>query len=393
MRFLILTSLLSLCACQSMNLFDRNTKDVSALPPSPEVIRQQEQDLSPADEKIARAEFTFAEKYYRNFLQKYPQSIYFQRAQLGLARSLEGQQKWTEATEVYRQVIQATTETQPEIAAMAHLKVSFCYDALGDETRLLSSLKDAERLKDKLPDEQKLAEIPARLAAALNRMGQTKEAKIYYQQAQRGVAVVVAKSGSLENREKVSQLYYLMGSLSQEAIHPDNIQARLDALSLQQTFLLRSIENQGSGWSKKAFDDLQRNYKQAWDTIQAWPDLKSMDQAVALRIKTETQNRLTDQLLKLSTQLRQYRSPETNEKNDLINALFAFLDEQDKQANQFYLSQKEMNPLTPDSQKRQGLKKEGVVYSSPQFPNEKKAAKKQELLPEKKVTDPNLNKE
>jgi hypothetical protein len=271
--------------------------------------------------------------------------------------------------------------------------LSYFFEAIGDEPRLLASLKDAERLKDKLPDEQKFAEVPARMAAALNRMGQSKDAKIYYQQAERGVATILSKGNSKENLQKISQLYFMMGNMSTAHLSAENLQAHLDTLALLQVFLLRSIEVNGAGWSDLSYENLKENYVNIWQVVMHWPENKSMDKAVSENLKKETQDRLVGQILRMVNQLKLYKAPETADKNNKLTATYEYLNKLEKSGNEFLLAKKEINELTPEAKKRQSLKREGTVHSEAVFPIEKKSDK----LPEKKSTapetDPNIKHE
>ncbi len=347
-----LASLVMLTACSSLRFGHPSGVDVD-----PRIRIEQETELQKADLALESMYFQNAEKMYADFQTRFPNSVFFQRAQLGRAKALEAQEKWAEAAELYRQTIESTRSRQPEITAQALYEISFCYENLGDEARVLSSLQDALKLKTYLTAEQAQAEIPARLAASFNRMGRIKDAEQYFQQADKGIQQIRATRGSEATTVWLSRTYYHMGIFSTHQLSYENLQASLDTLQMVQTFSLLSAEAGGEPWSKMAANGLTANYRDLWRTIQQIPLNKAMDRGAAQREQMDRQESFTGQMLTLINELKSYRSPERGGSNSESDELFMALAKLEKQAQDFLYSMKERNPLTPESEKRSGLKR------------------------------------
>lgn len=341
----------------SCTLFEK--KEVTGLPPDPAIKAQQEARLKEAEEQFDKRNFSKAVQLYEKFRKDFPESIFYQSAQLGLAQSLEAQGQYSPAINLYRETIEATRGNQPWIAAAALYYSSFSYEALGDEARVLASLKDALALKKHLKEEVALAEVPARLAASYYRIGETADAEKYFQMAERGVIQLQAKD---EKPDKVwlSHVYYQMGVFSTQQTSFETLRAHLDTLQMMQKFSLRSIEADGKPWADMAFQGLKDNYHDLWSGIQTVPLNKSLDLAAAQREQKEVKIQLVGDLLTMINELKNYKVPESPMTPN-VNSLFNYLDEIEKQGQMILTNAGEYTPLTPESQEKQGLRKEGVI--------------------------------
>lgn len=366
---------------------------------NPVLKAQQEKELRVAQGELDRQQAEEAEKSFTAFQIKYPISVFYQAAQIGKAKALELQGKWSEASTLYRASIEATRETQPEIAAQALYEISFCYENLGDEARLIASLQDALRLKDNLKPEWAMAEIPARLAASYNRVGRMEEAQKYFKQADQGVTQLKIMKDKDVTPEWIAHVYYEMGLYSTNQLAFENLQASLDTLKMVQIFSLRSVEAAGEPWSTLASQGLQGNYRDIWNTIQDIPQNRSMDVGAAEREKLDRQTEFVGQLLTLIQDLKRYRTPEVG-KNQPLKELATLLKSVESQGSQFLSSTHTHTRLTPESVRRNALKKEGVVVKSTESPLPEKAKASETPVessqefpaePQKKVdVDPNL---
>lgn len=326
-------------------------------PIDPRVRAEQEKEMRPADQALLNLKYPEAEKLYLDFQKKFPASVYFQRSQFGLAKSLEGQGRWAEAASLYRRTFETTRNQQPEIAAQALYEISFCYENLGDEARVLASLKDALAMKEYLTPEQALAEIPARMAASYNRMGQTEEAEKYFHEAARGIHQLRSAHTMDHTGDWLAKTFYHMGVFSTNQLSYENLQSHLDTLKMVQIFSLRSAEAGGEPWSKMAATELTVNYRDLWNTIRQIPMNQAMDRGAARREQMDRQVNFTGQLLTLMNELRTYRSPEHREESPEASELFLALGDMERQAHQFLNSLSDRTPLTPEAKKRGGLKR------------------------------------
>ncbi|PIS10891.1 MAG: hypothetical protein COT73_07000 [Bdellovibrio sp. CG10_big_fil_rev_8_21_14_0_10_47_8] len=368
---------------QGCALFQRDDSMASV---DPRVRVEQEQQLSKAEEALEQNLPVEAERLFLEFQMNFPNSVFFQKSELGLGQALERQERWSEAAEKFRNIVEINHDSQPEIAAHALYELSSCYESLGDDSRLFAALMDLEAFKKYLKPEQALAEIPARLAAAYNRTGRSDEARKYMALAEDGVQSVriqqLEKKNALGNPADthwISQVYYKMGRFSTHQISSENIQAYLDTLKMVQIFSLRAIEGGGQPWSDMADKGLTENYRDVWAAIQGIPMNRAMDTGAALRELIERKTDLIGQMLTMINDLRLHRSPQSEA---LTGPLFQYLGSMEKKAESFLYRQPERTPLTMEEKKRQALKKERASLVKPEDPKPTE--------PTQEKSDPNL---
>lgn len=360
------------------------SSEITGAPIDPRVRAEQEGEIKIADDALAKRDFESAQTLYLQFKNRFPNSVYYQRAQFGQAKALEELDQWAEAAELYRKTAEATRERQKNIAAQALYQLSFCYENLGDEARVLASLKDAQNMSEYLTPEQAYAEVPARLAASYNRMGLTKEAHENLKKADAGVAEVRAKLAQEVTPQWIAQIYQKMGSFSTNQLSQENLQASLDTLKMVQIFSLRSAEADSDPWSSIAVQGLMENYRDIWNTIQSIPLNTAMDPGAAKRERNERWTHFTGQLLTMMNDLRLYKMPEHKDPKGSLATLFSFLKKLETSGRDLLMSMGEQNPLTPDAKRKQALRRDGLTVKPVQTETETTLPKK---LPEK---DPNL---
>lgn len=361
--FLFLSLLLTACSAFQI---DERTGD----PIDPRVRAEQEVEIKKADESLTNGYFSVSKEQYIEFQRKFPNSVFYQRARFGQAQSLEAEGKWTEAAQIYRGTIEATRERQPEIAAQALYRISACYENIGDEARVLASLKDALNLKQYLSPEQVDAEIPARAAAAYSRMGLSKDAEEQLALADQGIQNIIKINRSTMNQAELklwsSEIYYKMGLFSTENLKPENLQAALDSFKMVQIFSLRSLELGVIPWSEKAKKALMLNYEDLWKVAQNLPTPEGLDFEAANRQKTERQIYFAGQLLALTNDLRSAQVVAKEVRSPLSAQFFKGLSKFEDKIEKFLYTQGEFTKLTPEAMKRQQIKQKKIKLQDPQ---------------------------
>ena len=340
-RLTIILLLLSGCV-------SKGPRDYSGAEIDPRVRAEQEGRLSIAEAAFVAGNYAQAESLFLEFQKQFPTSIFYQKSQFGLAQSIEAQERWSQAAQLYRQTIDATQATQPGIAAQAYFQLSFCYENLGDETRVLASLQDAQRLKAHLPVEIAEAEIPARLAASYSRMGRAQEAQVLFKEAQRGIERIRGQQNTAFSSDWLAKTYYQMGVLSTQQIHSENIQTVMDTLRMVQAFSLMSAEAAGEPWSGMASTGLMRSYRDLWNAVLQIPLNPSLESGAAQREQTERQDKFAGDLLIMINDLKSYRAPEPASESVQASELFIYLGYLEKSLQNHLYALKERNPLTTE---------------------------------------------
>ncbi len=354
-------------------------KEVEALM-DPAVRAYLDKRVTEAETLLEKQNFVQAEAHFAQFEKDYPQNIFLNRSKLGHARALAGEGKNSESIQLYHEVIDSSLQFHPEFVALASYYASFSYEALGDESKTIASLNDAKAQIQNLPVPVAKAELPARLAAFYNREGNKEESRKYYRQAEQGVAVLYQENTPANNIAK-AKTYFLMGELSSNQVTVDNLPSQMDTLALTQIFLLRSIEMNLKPWSAQALENLQNNYRDIWNAILQVPKSKSLDALAAEQEQREAQVIAIGHLQELTQKIRAYQTPEQDQNNPYQTALFKFLDQIDIHSQEMLASLSPSLVLTPEAQKRETLRHEGVIHEGGELP------KKETTKP---PTDPNL---
>lgn len=320
-------------------------KTISPGPVDPVVRAKMEQDLKSAEEQLKEQKYNEALEAFKKFGKDNPVSIFTQRALIGEARALEGLNEWTKAAAIYSNVISDTRETNPDVAALALYWSSFCYEALGDEARVIAALLDAYKMAEYLPAEKGKAEVPARLAAAYARIGNEEESRKYLQIADKGISSLFGnKSDTPEMRESKSEIYYLMGHQSTAQLSEESLGSYLETLNLLQVYLLRGVELEGTKGGEHSQKQLMAQYRDLWVRIDAIRAPDGYDPVAGEVTRRQAKSKWAAELLDSVERLRQYRLP--TEKGKLVEELFSYLEEFENKAKQAILAAAELSPLT-----------------------------------------------
>jgi tetratricopeptide (TPR) repeat protein len=356
-RLLLSLSVFLLAAC---SYFQKN-EGISGLPVDPAVRATQEKQIVEAEDTLEKQDFKIAAELFTKFEEENPQSIFIQQARLGLARSFHGLGDFAAANEIYRNVQQAARQAEPAVAARALYYHSFTAAAMGDDVRALALLTDAYSVKASLPEEIGLAELPARLAASYFTLGDQKKARAFFSEAESGVAFLRAKRVNEPNRDWLAKIYLMMGQFNTTQLGTESISAHIDSLGFIQIFLLRAVEAQGVPWSEKALEHFKESYRDLTQLIESLPMNTTMDQGAAQRELMDRKSKSYEKMLVILNELENYRSPEIDEKNQQVNALFAFASEVRRLSQDFLQKNVSYTPLTPESRRRQSIKQEGLT--------------------------------
>jgi tetratricopeptide (TPR) repeat protein len=359
---------------------------VTGLEINPQIKNQLDMQLQEAENLLEKNEYEAAETLFQKYQKEWTYSIYLLRSKIGEARALEGKGQFSDSVRVYQDVIETAANRYPQIVGLASFYSSFCYNSMGDGARTLAALQDAERYSSHLPREISEAEIPARLAAYYNRIGDEVKALEYFQKAEKGVGLLYSKP-DLKNKEAKARLYYLMGSYNTSHVDAFSFSTSLATLATMQVFSLKSIEVNHPTWSKIAAEGLKRNYSDIWNSILTFRKDDTMDSAAAEQNLKERQVAAIGEVLRNIELLRLYKS--SDRQNNFSKTIFAFLNGLEQNGRQAMNSAR-LTKMTVEAEQRQSLHRTGVVHSAPVFDNEK--GKKDEETGEQteKPKDPNL---
>lgn len=340
----------------------------------------EERELQAADDLIARGQFAEAQKLFKDFQGRYPQSMYFQASRLGEAQALQGQGKWVEAVNIERDVFLKTKNLQPDIAALAQYRMSFAYEALGDDQKTVASLLDAKSLGSALPKAVVWAEVPARLASVYSRLGREKEAIQYLNEAEKGIAKLREEQSVTSLRKDwLAKTYVQMGTASTNQLSVDNFESFVNGQKLVQVYLLKAMELDDPVWSPQALKQLKATYQDLYVQVEA------------VRENRSQLAHLGGSLVELIDRAELYRPLTGQPQNSYQIEFFTLLANMKAKTEKLLYQGQESMGLTEESQKLNSIKRAGRVKVEKLLPEEKASkAKPQETPKAAPSEDPNL---
>jgi tetratricopeptide (TPR) repeat protein len=260
----------------------------------------------------------------------------------------EGLGECQKASDRYRQVVRSSAGKFKSIEAQALFRLSLMYECLGEDAKTITALLDAKKRARDLPVETSDAEIPARIAAAYARLGNRDLALQYFEKASRGLKSALSQAPTERQTEMAARTLFLMGhlSLSQQKAEGD-ANSYLQSIIMQQPHLLRAIELNHDRWSAKAETDLKLAYDNIWK----------------FRLEDENKQReFYTHALQTINELRKIHLPGGNAR---VEGIFAALDSHETKLQAELSNVSERNALTPDAERREGLKRDGKLVDPP----------------------------
>jgi tetratricopeptide (TPR) repeat protein len=336
----------------------------------------QEKDLGISEALLAKGEYGNALVSFRDFQTQYPQSVYLQASRLGEAQALEGLGDWVQASGIEREVSLVTLKEQPQIAALALYRLSFSYLELGEDSKSVAALLDAQRLSQYLPLQVRVAEIPARLSAFYAGQGRDKEAASYLNDAEKGVDNVLKNPPKDLQKDWLAKTYYQMGSISVSQLTALNFIEFLRGERMVQVYLLKAMKLNDPQWSAKSLQYLLDMYQE-------------LDRLVTVETARENQVQMAAAFYDLIEGADLFRPLENQRTTSYEVEFYKKLSEVRKRTEELLYSTRGGMELTEESQKLNSLKRAGRVKVDSLLPHEKKSSIS---LPPKIVPseDPNL---
>lgn len=326
-----------------------------------------EKELEFADSLFDRGEYAKAADIYSDFHRSHSGTAYDVPVLFNWAMSLEQLRQCSKALELYRSVLRLTVGKVKTVEAQTYFRMSYVYECLGDDPKLIASLHDALKRKANLQEEVSLVELPARLALAYSRRGNLKVSKQYLDLAEQGILTLEKKTrNQTEKKSLLARALYTMGTVTEKEKEKASDFSYIDSLKFMQPYLYKSVELLADTWSELAQKEILSAYDRMFKKIQD-AKLGAEDSTIAelsekklMQLRSE----LAQKLLANIEDLRGYRLAQTNEPV-LIANLFSELKSREKQLRSFMAKNIFVTPLTKEAKKNQGIKRQGRVVSPP----------------------------
>lgn len=316
--------------------------------------------VSSIEKLIDNEEYSEALAESKRFHEIKTPSKYTQEVNYYSARASEGLKDLNTALTGYREIIRNSI-TPENVKNKSLYRQSFVYEALGQDEKVVATLLDLQKSGLTNQDQIFLAEVPARLAIIYARLGNHKLSESYYAEAEAGIKKLQAKQAAEVNRKWLPKTLYFMGNLSAREIREKDFEASIRPLEKAQSFLLRVVTMNDEVWSKKASDELYKIYK---DIILAISNVKlpeNPDEEVAQKeAQAKKWSMATMALESLKNLKLAWDSAKDIPQEDKKNFM-TFLDLQEKELGVILEETPVTSRLTPEAQKRQGLKRSGRI--------------------------------
>lgn len=317
---------------------------------------------SDIQEKIDQEKYQDAVDMSETYLKDYPLVPQTQKVEFLRAQALEGLGKYEDAIDSYRKVVR-TTASSRDIVVRALYRLSFCYEATGQDDKLVASLLDVMSRKKDLEVEVVTAEVPARIAAAYARLGNKKLADKYFGFADAGIRSLKTKNAGANLDRWLPKTLFFMGTMSVGTFSRDDFESSLRPLEKSQGFLLEAALVGDPKWSPKAVDEIKSIYTGIVDLIQKTNLAKSENEEKAEQEARWKMASITLELLKkLKIESYSLKTPAPSEVDEIVS----FITSKEIELARILEESPVGAGLTPEALKRkQNLRKARVINPDP----------------------------
>lgn len=304
----------------------------------------------------------------RDFLIVRNDSLYLQAARLEEGRCLEELGRPAEADAIYRDVRDKTLEKEPRLSAQAEWRLSFTAEAAGDDLKAVSHVLSAEKRKADLPEKTARAEVPARKAALLQKIGREDDAEKAVKEADRGLRELLSGPKPKPDDAWMANLYLEMGRSLARSVDAGNFASYLKAQKSSQNYLIKALAYGDTPAAPKAFEILRSNYSDFWNLIRNMPAASDVhDPVLATRMKREAQIPLLTEFLKVLEEAQRLRLHEESGESPLEKDFFALTDDLATKARRVLYASPASTILTEESRLLNGLRR-GPGPTAPSSP-------------------------
>lgn len=323
---------------------------VTACSSLPTPVHPEIRDFQLLEQQMQKQKFETVLNLAGQFKSDYPYSLKLQRVRFLEANALEEVGRWTEAAATYKAISVFSEKNQPEISAMSIYRLSYVYEALGDDQRVITTLFEAAKYHQYLPIEVVQAEIPSRLAMVYAKQNNGKEAQKWLGEADAGLKRTLEGRTEPLTGEWLAKLYYNMGSISTEQLSMENILTIIQGQGAVQKYLIRSLQYDDPVWSAKALAKLKSTYLNLWKAIETYPEPSGYEPIVAQKMKKDAQIQLAGPFADLMREAELYRPGPEQKSNQYQSEFFNFIEELNTRTR-MVLDSALLTPLMPGRDK------------------------------------------
>jgi tetratricopeptide (TPR) repeat protein len=330
-------------------------------PPNPQALA----DFNRGLQFLETEDYDEASRVFEAILVRNPVSEFELVTMFNAGAAREGLHDCKGAADRYRKVIAASSKIAPQLHSQGLYRLSYAYECLGNDAKVIASLLEVRNHVNSLTEDILQAELPARLAAAYARVGNNKTAKFYYDQANKGLALLkVSYRQRAKYDELVARILFLMGRINQPDEHAkDKPKAYLENIRLLQSYLYQSIELEVPVWSEKSLKQLVNSYEQLWSYVDEI-NAASSDPLVKENLERKMRLQIARDADKALLELKSYQTSE-GKSGGLVSKLSFVVAKQEQRFRQLVAANAETTLQSKESRDREGIKRKGRLQNSP----------------------------
>ncbi len=353
MRVIVFLLLVLIVGCQTFE-----TENDKVQPPPdygltpPELARQYEKGIKYLDdEDYERAAETF--KYLTS---KYPASPLNMAMIFNTGAAYEGMNKCKKAGLNFRKIVRATNGEEPKIQALALVRLSYAYECLNADKKVITSLIDAKGRERYLTRPTNLAELPARMGGAYGRLGKHKMAAKLFEQAEAGLYNLRDRTQApAKQRDELARAMFFMGRYWFRGFHIKNHANIFKTYEKTQSYLVRSVELDSPKWSPISAKNIVEVYAYTYRYLTEVFKTKKVGR---YKVSRDEINSLAVHALQGIRTLKTMKFPDKRPPK-IVQSLYYKLDGLEKDYSDFLTKNNLGFNLSDNEKKRQSLKREG----------------------------------
>ncbi|MCC6278746.1 MAG: tetratricopeptide repeat protein [Oligoflexia bacterium] len=295
--------------------------------------------------------------YFEQLLQQNPTTRWVPDSYFYIGLGHEGLKNWTEAVRAYQKVQEYFSTVDSPLKAKALHRLTFCYEMLGQEDRVILSLLELERRGGLLGQNFLQLELPARLAGAYARAGNQTKALKYFKQAEK--AIKRSRRTGAVDPEWYSKTLFNMGTVkfSVPASSKEKFIGFVDSLKNSQQWLLQCMQGPETVWSSMSREHLADVYQTSFQYVQAFPVPNETDQVLALQHQLEAQKEMAKAMDSAIAEVRRIKIPSRPNATDHVAILIESLQGVQKGIDEILAKKELRDQLTPEAEYRKNLER------------------------------------
>lgn len=371
MKFIVLFFLLVNVGCQTFDSSEDKPKpkaDYGLTPP--ELASAYEKGITYLDDE----DYQRAADQFNSLVSKYPASPLNMAMLFNAGAAYEGLRDCRKAGKNFRKIVRGTNGESTKIQALALVRLSYAYECLGADKKIITSLIDAKGRDSYLDKPTKLAELPARMGGAYGRIGKHKMADKLFKQAEKGLYDMRDRNQPPQaQRDILARAMFFMGRYWYKGFHIKNHKNIFKTYEKTQSYLIRSVELDSPTWSPLSAKNLVEVYQYTFKYLNA---AFKNNKVGKYNVSREEINSLAVHALQGLRTLKRMRFPDKRPPQ-IVTGLFYKLDGLEKDYSDFLTKNNLGFSLSQEEKSRQSLKREGrTLNPNPQLEKMMKDVKK-----------------